>query len=98
MVCVPGNKKLVLKLAVATPPVFVMLTGLPTLLSSTWNCTEPVGLPPRPLAATTAVKVTLRPMSDGFAEEFTVVVVDRVGEPAKTCIPPTRLRLPPDET
>src|SRR5438132_12721570 len=98
MVCVPGGKELVLKEAVATPLLFMTLTGLPMLLPSTWNWTVPVGPLPRPLAATVAVKVTLRPISDGFAEEVTVVVVDTVGEPVKTCIPATRLRLPPEET
>jgi hypothetical protein len=51
---------LVLNKAVVRPPLVLTLTGLPTLLPSTWNCTVPVGVPTAgAVMPTVAVKITL---------------------------------------
>jgi hypothetical protein len=57
--------------AVALPPD--KLTGLPKFTPLVWNCTVPVGVGPVPL--TVAVKVTDWLVTDGFAEEVTVVTL-----------------------
>src|SRR5258708_37730642 len=58
----------------ATPPESV--TGPPTSLPSTWNCTVPVRVPaPGNTALTVAVKTTGWPNTEGLIDEANVVVV-----------------------
>jgi hypothetical protein len=77
MVCGPGAKEAVLKVAVVTPPVVVTLTGLPALLPSIINCTVPLGVPlPGELTLTVAAKPTGWPATDGTTEALTTVLVE----------------------
>ena len=76
MVCVPAVRLAVLKEPVAVPPLPVMLTALPLLLPSTWNCTVPVGVPLAGFCAlTVAVKLTLCPVTGVLTEAPRVTVV-----------------------
>jgi hypothetical protein len=58
---------------VAVP--LLRVTGLPTFVPSTLNCTVPVGRAVPAVGATVAVKVTDCMNADGFTELATVVVV-----------------------
>src|SRR5688500_1291123 len=69
MVWFPNVKDDVLKLALPTARGTV-----PSTVMSSKNVTVPVGLEP----ATVAVKVTSLPMTDGFSDDTTVVVVGAV--------------------
>jgi hypothetical protein len=65
----------VVTLRLVPEPVVGSVSGLPKLAPSTTNCTVPVGAIVPVAAETVAVKATLRPKTDGLAEEAIPVVV-----------------------
>ena len=73
MLCGPIDRDEVMNVAV---PLF-RVTGEPRLLIPSLNCTvPPVGIPePGGTAETVAVKVTVWPKDEGFAEDETLVEV-----------------------
>ena len=73
MVWLAAVRVVVLKLAVVMPPL-VLKVPWPMLVPPSAKITNPVGLP-GPLPVTVAVKVTLWPHTDGFAEAITAVVL-----------------------
>ena len=61
---------------VATPPLIVCALQLPSVVDPSLNRIVPVGVPdPGEVAVTVAVNVTDWPVTDGFAEDATAVVV-----------------------
>ena len=69
-------RRLITVLMLAVPSTSA--TGLPKSLSSTRNCTVPVGTPePPPVAVTVAAKVAVCPKTDGLASDDKLVDVGR---------------------
>src|ERR1700738_4847200 len=72
MLWVPTASVLLVRVAAPLP---FNVTGPPTAVPSTLNCTVPVGRAVPTVGATVAVNVTASPKADGFDDEVSVVVV-----------------------